>query len=45
MVENVVSCIESSRKIVLVLSDAFLQNNWCRFETHVALTQVVEHDR
>merc|ERR1719239_129599 len=31
--------------IVLVLSDAFLQNNWCRFETHVALTQIVEHER
>jgi len=45
LVENVVSCIESSRKIVLVLSDAFLQNNWCRFETHVALTQIVEHER
>ena len=45
LIENVVSCIERSRKIVLILSDAFLQNNWCHFETHVALTQMVEHER
>ena len=44
-IENVVTCMESSRKILLVLSDSFLQNNWCRFETHVALTQMVENER
>ena len=45
MVENIVECIDKSRKFLLVLSDSFLQSQWCQFETHVAITQMVENDR
>ena len=45
MVENIVECIDKSRKFLLVLSDSFLQSQWSQFETHVAITQMVENDR
>ncbi|XP_076469140.1 uncharacterized protein LOC143299679 [Babylonia areolata] len=34
--QNVVERMEESRNVLLVLSNAFLQNDWCRFELFVA---------
>ena len=45
VVENIVEAVNSSRRFLMVVSDSFLQNQWCQFETHVAATQMVETDR
>jgi len=36
VIENIVSCMENSRKILLVLSNGFLNSRWCVFESYVA---------
>ena len=34
--ENIVDCIYRSGKFLMVLSDGFIQSQWCQFESHVA---------
>ncbi len=43
--ENILQSIESSRKTILVISEHFLQSNWCRFETEMASLHSIEGGR
>ena len=43
--ENIYKAIESSRKIVVVLSRNFLQSKWCEFELQMARIECVEKGR
>ena len=40
--ENIVECIDRSRRFLLVLSEGFLASQWCQFELHVAQHQLAE---
>ncbi|XP_064483261.1 toll-like receptor 2 [Ornithodoros turicata] len=43
--ECILDSIKHSRKIVLVLSNSFLQSPWCRFETDLAQYTLLEENR
>ncbi|KAL8587054.1 hypothetical protein ACOMHN_023444 [Nucella lapillus] len=43
--QNVVERMEESRHVLLILSNAFLQNDWCRFELFVAQKYGLIHRR
>ena len=43
--ENIVSAIEQSRKVILVISANFLASNWCRFELEISRMQSLERGR
>lgn len=40
--DNIVTCIEQSKKIILVLSNAFSSSGWCMFELKVAHSKHIE---
>ncbi|CAB4064544.1 ICK [Lepeophtheirus salmonis] len=40
VVDNIVSCIDKSRKFIAVLSPSFVNSKWCAFEIHVAQNQM-----
>ncbi len=37
IVDNIVECLEKSRTTLLVLSEAYVKSEWCRFEVQVAM--------
>jgi len=39
--ENIVNCLDQSKKFVLVLTRGFVDNQWCRFEVHLALNRMI----
>lgn len=43
--QNVVERMEESRQVLIVLSNAFLRNDWCRFELFVAHRYGLIHRR
>ena len=43
--ENIVTAIEQSRRILLVVSNHFLNSNWCRFELEMARMHSMERGR
>ena len=43
--ENIVQCVDRSQKFLMILSNSFLQSQWCLFETHVAQHQMVQENR
>ncbi|KAM7291200.1 toll-like receptor 2 [Ixodes scapularis] len=43
--ECILDSIKHSRKIILVLSNSFLQSPWCRFETDLAQYTLLEENR
>ena len=43
--ENIVTAIEQSRRIILVISSNFLNSNWCRFELEMARMHSMERGR
>ena len=43
--ENILRAIDSSRKIIVVLSKNFLQSKWCEFELQMARIECVEKGR
>ena len=43
--ENIVECVDRSQKFLMILSNSFLQSQWCLFETHVAQHQMVQQNR
>ncbi|XP_041970541.1 toll-like receptor 13 [Aricia agestis] len=45
ILENIVSCMDRSRLIVLVLSRPFLLSQWCQFEMHLAQHRLLETRR
>ncbi|KFM71900.1 Toll-like receptor 4, partial [Stegodyphus mimosarum] len=34
--ENILEAIDSSRKVILILSESFIKSEWCMFELHMA---------
>lgn len=43
--DNIVKAICTSRKTLIVMSDAFLQSIWCRFEMHMARMEAIKTGR
>ncbi|CAI9719066.1 toll-like receptor 13 [Octopus vulgaris] len=42
IIDNVVDCMQQSRKVVLILSPDFVQNCWCQFEASIAQQKILE---
>ncbi|XP_052749035.1 toll-like receptor 13 [Galleria mellonella] len=45
ILENIVSCMDRSRTIMLVISKQFLRSQWCQFEMHLAQHRLLETRR
>lgn len=45
IVDNITEKINSSRKVLLLLSNNFIQNRWCKFEMAMVHARNVEEDR
>jgi len=45
LIENVVESIDSSRRVILVLSENFLKSNWCNWEMKFAESKAIEENR
>ena len=45
IIDNIVDSLLSSRKVILVLSNAFAVNQWCQFELNLCQTHVLENGR
>ncbi|KAI5640074.1 leucine rich repeat domain-containing protein [Phthorimaea operculella] len=45
ILENIVSCMDRSRSIMLVISKQFLLSQWCQFEMHLAQHRLLETRR
>ncbi|KAJ8706365.1 hypothetical protein PYW08_010991 [Mythimna loreyi] len=45
ILENIVSCMDRSRSIMLILSQQFLLSQWCQFEMHLAQHRLLETRR
>ncbi len=43
--DNIVQAIEDSNKVLLILSPAFLQSDWCQFEVRMAREKLVKDRR
>lgn len=44
IVDNIADCIAASKKIILVLSKAMVQSDWCLFETKLAQQKFLNRD-
>jgi hypothetical protein len=44
IVDNIVDCVESSKKILMVFSRHFVRSQWCQFELAYCLSHVLEHE-
>ncbi|CAF4887438.1 unnamed protein product [Pieris macdunnoughi] len=45
ILENIVSCMDRSRSIMLIISRRFLLSQWCQFEMHLAQHRLLETRR
>ncbi|XP_026735066.1 toll-like receptor 13 isoform X3 [Trichoplusia ni] len=45
ILENIVSCMDRSRSIMLIISQRFLLSHWCQFEMHLAQHRLLETRR
>nr|UHH89910.1 Toll-6 [Plutella xylostella] len=45
ILENIVSCMDRSKSILLVISQRFLLSQWCQFEMHLAQHRLLETRR
>ncbi|XP_063836528.1 toll-like receptor 13 [Ostrinia nubilalis] len=45
ILENIVSCMDRSKAIMLVISKQFLLSQWCQFEMHLAQHRLLETRR
>lgn len=45
IIDNIIEKINGSRKVVLLLTNNFVQSHWCKFEMMMAQTRQVEGDR
>ncbi len=41
VIENIVDCIDRSRKFAMIISRGFEKSQWCLFETHLAHTRML----
>ncbi|XP_076439594.1 uncharacterized protein LOC143279433 [Babylonia areolata] len=44
IVDNIVQCVESSKKILMVFSQHFVHSQWCQFELSLCLSHVMDYD-
>nr|KAG5691248.1 hypothetical protein BaRGS_015216 [Batillaria attramentaria] len=44
IVDNIVHCVESSKKVMMLFSADFARSPWCQFELTLCLTHVMEND-
>ena len=44
IVDNIVECVESSKKIMMIFSDSFVRSQWCQFELALCMRYVMDHD-
>ncbi|KAK7093415.1 hypothetical protein V1264_007175 [Littorina saxatilis] len=44
IVDNIVQCVESSKKILMVFSKDFVRSQWCQFELTLCLNYVMDRD-
>ncbi|XP_076453667.1 toll-like receptor 2 [Babylonia areolata] len=44
IVDNIVQCVESSKKVLMVYSTPFVQSQWCQFELSLCLSHVLDYD-
>ena len=42
--ENIVDCIDKSRKFLMVLTNNFVKSKWCMFETHLAQSRMIHQN-
>ena len=42
--DNIVECVESSKKVMMVFSDSFVRSQWCQFELALCLRYVMDYD-
>nr|AIZ97750.1 toll-like receptor 13 [Cyclina sinensis] len=42
--DNIVTCIEQSKKIIIILSNEFAKSGWCMFELRVAHSKHIEDE-
>ena len=40
--ENIVECIDRSRKFAMIISKGFVKSKWCLFETHLAHCRMLD---
>ncbi|XP_063220547.1 toll-like receptor 13 [Bacillus rossius redtenbacheri] len=45
ILENIISCMDQSRCIILIISLSFIKSNWCQFELHLAQHRLLETKR
>jgi toll-like receptor 13 len=45
IIDNIIEKINGSRKVVLLLTNNFVQNHWCQFEMMMAQSRQVEGDK
>ncbi|KAL8574092.1 hypothetical protein ACOMHN_065349 [Nucella lapillus] len=44
IVDNIVQCVESSKKVLMVFSQHFVRSQWCQFELSLCLSHVMDYD-
>lgn len=45
ILENIISCMDRSRCLMLIISESFLLSRWCQFEMHLAQHRLLETRR
>ncbi|KAL8611671.1 hypothetical protein ACOMHN_012894 [Nucella lapillus] len=44
IVDNIVQCVDGSKKILMVFSQHFVRSQWCQFELALCLSHVMDND-
>ncbi|XP_076439450.1 toll-like receptor 2 [Babylonia areolata] len=44
IVDNIVQCVEKSKKVLMVFSRHFVRSQWCQFELSLCLSHVLDYD-
>ncbi|XP_070183142.1 toll-like receptor 2 [Littorina saxatilis] len=44
IVDNIVECVQSSKKILMVFSKDFVRSQWCQFELTYSMNHVMDYD-
>ena len=42
--DNIVDCVDKSRKFLMVLTNSFVKSKWCMFETHLAQSRMIHQN-
>nr|KAG5685369.1 hypothetical protein BaRGS_013835 [Batillaria attramentaria] len=44
IVDNIVHCVQNSKKVMMLFSTNFAKSHWCQFELNLCLSHVMEND-